>query len=79
MILHGRALRRSDAALAVVSALPGWRWVRALHVVPRPLRDAFYTLISRHRYRLFGKHDVCDLGGPSLEGRVITDDVTPSR
>jgi predicted DCC family thiol-disulfide oxidoreductase YuxK len=80
VILDGRALRRSDAALAVVGTLPGWRWVRVLGVVPRPLRDFVYTLIARHRYRIFGKHDVCDLGGPSLAGRVIVDDgVRPSR
>lgn len=80
VILDGQALRRSDAALAVVATLPGWRWVGVLHVVPRPLRDALYTLIARHRYRIFGRHDACDLGGPSLADRVIVDDsVRPSR
>jgi predicted DCC family thiol-disulfide oxidoreductase YuxK len=32
VILEGRALRRSDAALAVLSALPGWGWVSALRL-----------------------------------------------
>jgi predicted DCC family thiol-disulfide oxidoreductase YuxK len=79
VILDGRALRRSDAALAVVGTLRRWRWVRALRFVPRPLRDFVYTLIARHRYRIFGRHEVCDLGGPSLAGRVIVDGVRPSR
>jgi predicted DCC family thiol-disulfide oxidoreductase YuxK len=80
VVLDGRALRRSDAALAVVATLPGWGWVRALHLVPRAIRDVLYTLIARYRYRIFGKHEVCDLGGPSLVDRVIVDDgVRPSR
>jgi predicted DCC family thiol-disulfide oxidoreductase YuxK len=73
VILKGRALRRSDAALAVVSTLPRWRWVRALHLVPRAVRDVVYTLIARHRYRVFGRHDSCDLGGPLLADRIIVE------
>lgn len=71
VIIGGRALRRSDAALAVVGTLPGWSWVRALRWVPRPLRDLVYTLIARNRYGLFGRHDVCDLGGASIADRII--------
>jgi predicted DCC family thiol-disulfide oxidoreductase YuxK len=73
VILDGQALRRSDAALAVVSTLPGWAWVRVLCCVPQPLRDLVYTLIARNRYRIFGRHDVCDLGGAALAGRIIVD------
>ncbi|HBT41293.1 MAG TPA: hypothetical protein DIW51_13705 [Rhodospirillaceae bacterium] len=72
VIMDGRALRRSDAALAVVSALPGWRWTRLLRIVPRGVRDALYDIVARNRYRLFGRNDFCDLGGADLEGRVLT-------
>jgi predicted DCC family thiol-disulfide oxidoreductase YuxK len=71
VILNGRALRRSDAALAVVSTLPGWSWVSALHIVPRAVRDVVYTAIARNRYRLFGRHDACDLAGTSLANRIL--------
>jgi predicted DCC family thiol-disulfide oxidoreductase YuxK len=71
VILNGRALMRSDAALAVVSALPGWGLVRVLYVIPRAIRDAIYALIARSRYRVFGRHDVCDLGGSALAERII--------
>jgi predicted DCC family thiol-disulfide oxidoreductase YuxK len=73
VILDGQALRRSDAALAVVSALPGWRMVRALYLVPRAARDVVYIFIARNRYRLFGKRDACDLGGASFADRVIVE------
>src|SRR5687768_16322610 len=39
-VLHdGQIFLRSDSALAVLSALPGWRWTRIFRAVPRPIRD----------------------------------------
>jgi len=72
VIWKGIAYRRSDAALCVVSQLPGWGWVRVLHIVPRFLRDPVYRLIARTRYRVWGRHMVCDLGGAAFADRVIT-------
>jgi predicted DCC family thiol-disulfide oxidoreductase YuxK len=66
------AYRRSDAALRVVSLLPGWGWVKALYLVPRPARDLIYRLIARNRYRLWGRHASCDLGEERYVDRVIT-------
>jgi predicted DCC family thiol-disulfide oxidoreductase YuxK len=71
LVLGGKAYRRSDAAIAVLSRLPGWGWFGAARLVPRPLRDALYWGIARNRYRVFGRHHVCDLGGPDLRDRVI--------
>ncbi len=40
-VVHGgMAFFKSDAALMVLSNLPGWGWVRALRAIPKPLRDA---------------------------------------
>src|SRR6476619_5506505 len=59
-VIHGGAAHfKSEAALTVLSALPSWRWTRALFRVPKPLRDAVYNLVARNRYRIFGKYDQC--------------------
>ena len=71
VVLNGKTYRRSDAALAVVSGLPGWAWVSALRLMPRGFRDALYTLVARNRYRIFGRHDACDLGGVAFADRII--------
>jgi predicted DCC family thiol-disulfide oxidoreductase YuxK len=71
-IWNGIAYRRSDAALRVVSLLPNLGWVKALHLVPRFLRDMVYRLIARTRYRVWGRHTVFDLGGETYADRVIT-------
>jgi predicted DCC family thiol-disulfide oxidoreductase YuxK len=73
VVLGGRALRRSDGALAVLSSLPGWGWVRVLRIVPRFVRDAIYGFIARNRYRMFGRHDACDLSGACFADRIVTE------
>ena len=71
-VIHGGvASFKSDAALTVLSYLPGWQWVRVLRAVPKLLRDAVYNVVARNRYRIFGKHDVCFLGDASFRKRVL--------
>jgi predicted DCC family thiol-disulfide oxidoreductase YuxK len=71
-VIHGgKAHLQSDAALTVLSTLPGWRWARALFLVPKPLRDAVYRLIARNRYRIFGKYEACMVPDADLRARVI--------
>jgi predicted DCC family thiol-disulfide oxidoreductase YuxK len=62
---------KSDAALTVLSHLPGWSWVRALFAVPKLLRDPVYSLVARNRYRIFGKYDACFVPDADLRARVI--------
>jgi len=71
-VIHGGiAAFKSDAALTVLSLLPGWRWLRLLRAVPKPLRDAVYNLVARNRYRIFGKYDDCYLGDADFRSRVL--------
>lgn len=72
LIWKGVAYRRSDAAIQVLSQLPGLGWVRFLRATPSSVRDAVYRLIARTRYRVWGRHAVCDLGGASYADRVVT-------
>jgi predicted DCC family thiol-disulfide oxidoreductase YuxK len=71
-VIHGGvAYFKSDAALMVLGALPGWRWTRALFAVPKPLRDAAYSLVARYRYRIFGKFDACFVPDADMRARVL--------
>ena len=71
-VIHGGvAYFKSDAALTVLSNLPGWNWVRVLRVVPKPLRDAVYNLVARNRYRIFGKYGECFVPDEAMRARVI--------
>jgi predicted DCC family thiol-disulfide oxidoreductase YuxK len=71
-VVHGGVAHfKSDAALMVLGALPGWRWVRVLLAVPKPLRDAVYSLVARNRYRIFGKYEACFVPDAELKARVM--------
>ena len=71
-VIHGGIARfKSDAALTVLSNLPGWSWARGLRAVPKPLRDAVYGLVARNRYRIFGKYEACFVPDAEMRARVI--------
>jgi predicted DCC family thiol-disulfide oxidoreductase YuxK len=71
VILGGVAYFKSDAALTVLSNLPGWDWARVLHLVPKPLRDAVYNFVARNRCRIFGKFEECFVPDAELRARVM--------
>jgi predicted DCC family thiol-disulfide oxidoreductase YuxK len=51
---------KSAAALEVVKHLSGaWKLLYGLIILPSFLRDYFYTIISKHRYKWFGKKKEC--------------------
>lgn len=71
-VIHGGAAYfKSDAALTVLSLLPGYSWLRLLLGVPRALRNPVYNLIARNRYRLFGRSDACLVPDAGMRARVI--------
>ncbi len=72
IVRGGHVHFKSDSAIAVLSTLPGWRWTRWLHPLPRPLRDWAYDRIARNRYDLFGRTDFCRVPGPELARRMAS-------
>ena len=62
---------RSTGALKMLSQLKGWRWTRVLYLFPRFLRDAVYIIISKYRYRWFGKMDECMIPTKELQARFL--------
>ena len=73
VVLRGMAYFKSDAALAVLGALPGGTAIRPAGLMPRLLRDGLYDRIARNRYRLFGRTDTCMVPPPGLARRVLHD------
>jgi predicted DCC family thiol-disulfide oxidoreductase YuxK len=68
----GRARVRSAAALLLARRLP-WPWplLAIFTVCPRPLRDALYSFVARHRYRWFGRRESCMLPTPETADRFL--------
>ena len=66
---EGRRYRRSAAVVRILRQLGGFWSVGGtiLWLIPLPLRDIGYHVVSRLRYRLFGRKEVCRI--PTAEER----------
>jgi predicted DCC family thiol-disulfide oxidoreductase YuxK len=63
---------QSDALIAIGVALGGfWRLAALGRVVPRPMRDALYRWVARHRIGWFGQRDSCVMPTPELRSRFV--------
>ena len=73
LIENGRAYTHSTAALKIAQHLGGiYSWASIFLYLPRGLRDFFYKLFARNRYRLFGKKDECMIPTPEVKERFLT-------
>ncbi|MFD1673229.1 thiol-disulfide oxidoreductase DCC family protein [Alicyclobacillus fodiniaquatilis] len=60
LLSHGRMSSKSTAVLRIARELDGlWPICYVFIAVPRPLRDAVYDFVARHRYKWFGRRDKC--------------------
>jgi predicted DCC family thiol-disulfide oxidoreductase YuxK len=63
---------KSSAALRVCKNLNGaWKLPYFLLVVPKPLRDFFYGIIAKNRYKWFGTKESCMLPSPEERKRFL--------
>ena len=59
---------RSTASLNVLKKLPWyWKWTQLFWIFPKFIRDWFYNVIAKNRYKWFGKKEECMV--PSKEVR----------
>ncbi len=62
----------SNAALKIASTLGGvWKTALVLYVFPEFIRNAFYRMVSRNRYRIFGKRETCMIPSPEIVSRFL--------
>jgi predicted DCC family thiol-disulfide oxidoreductase YuxK len=72
VIEGGRALERSDAALAIARRMSfPWPMFGVFRVLPRGLRDALYRFVARNRYRWFGRAEACMVPRAELQERFL--------
>jgi predicted DCC family thiol-disulfide oxidoreductase YuxK len=66
-------LTQSAAAIRIASYLGGpWRLAMLARLVPRPLRDAAYRLVAKHRHRLTRGGPECLVPTPEQRSRFLS-------
>ncbi|MDB5227196.1 MAG: thiol-disulfide oxidoreductase [Bacteroidota bacterium] len=69
---EGRAFTKSDAAFRVAKYFSGiWKASRVFLIVPASVRNFFYDIIAKNRYKWFGKKDSCMIPSPEIRDRFI--------
>jgi len=72
LIEHGKAYRKSTAALRVALHLPTpWPLAAVFMAIPRPLRDMVYDIVANNRYDWFGERDHCRMPTPEVKQRFL--------
>jgi predicted DCC family thiol-disulfide oxidoreductase YuxK len=72
LIQDNAIFTESDAILQILARLgPPWSWVSLLRIIPRRVRDACYHFLANHRYRWFGRTEVCQIPSADVRSRFI--------
>ncbi len=68
LIVNDKHFTKSTAALKISKNLKSFvKLLYPLIILPRPIRDFFYDLIAKNRYKFFGRRDICRI--PTEEER----------
>lgn len=72
LIEDGHVYLKSTASLRIARRL-NWPWNAAsvLLWIPRPIRDAVYSVVAAVRYRLAGESNACEIPPPDIRQRMI--------
>lgn len=71
---NGKVYTSSTAAIKVCRYLKGlWPLMIGFIIVPRFIRDGIYNVISKNRYRWFGKKETCMIPSPELKSKFLND------
>ena len=74
LLLNDRFYTRSTAALKVCRYLSGlWPLMYGFMIVPKFIRDFIYNIISKNRYKWFGKRESCMVPTTELKSKFLND------
>ncbi len=63
---------KSSAALKIGRMFGGaWQVLAIFEWIPSPIRNFFYDIIAKNRYRWFGKQDACMIPTPELKAKFL--------
>lgn len=72
LIEEDHCYTRSTAALRIAKRLQSpLKLAYCFIIIPSPIRDIFYRLFARSRYRLFGKRETCRIPTADERSRFI--------
>jgi len=72
LIQNKKIYTESTAALLIAKEFVGfWKIFQVFWIVPKIIRDFFYNLIAKNRYKWFGKKETCMIPDKSVKNRFL--------
>ena len=72
LVENGSVRYRSSAALRIARKLRhGWPLLYGFIIIPPVIRDFFYNIIAKNRYKWFGQKDSCFIPTPEILSRFL--------
>ena len=69
---NNKAYLYSSGAIRITKYLDGaWKLIYLLTIIPPFIRNPFYRLFAKHRFRWFGKQQACLLPTPEIRQRFL--------
>jgi predicted DCC family thiol-disulfide oxidoreductase YuxK len=71
-VAGGKVHLKSSAVLHIFKDIGrGWKIIYGFIIIPAFIRDYFYDLIAKSRYRIFGRRDNCMLPSDEIKRRFL--------
>lgn len=72
LLENGKLYVRSSAALRIARRLSGaWSILFVFYIIPAFIRDFFYNLVSKNRYRIWGRTAHCQIPDQHTKERFL--------
>jgi predicted DCC family thiol-disulfide oxidoreductase YuxK len=72
LIEGGIAYLKSEGSLRMAAGLGfPWKLAGILRIIPKIIRDPFYELVARNRYRIAGRRNACFVPTPEHRARFL--------
>lgn len=72
LIEDGKIFSKSSALFNIIMKFPFyWRFFVVFKIIPRPVRDWFYDLFAKNRYKIFGRKNVCIVPDKSIVRKFL--------
>lgn len=70
LLEEGKLYTKSSAALRIAKKLDGaWPLLYGFIIIPKFIRDWFYNIIAKNRYKWWGKQESCWVPTPQLKSK----------
>jgi len=72
LIDNGKVWTESSASLRICKYMNGgWKLFYGFIIIPKFIRDFFYRIVARNRYKWWGKKEECMIPTPEVKERFL--------